>query len=353
MRVRLLLALALLCVLAALEPALAKSSLGIGSADSSIDASGGVSRWFLWVTAYQREFFTALRHAIVGLKEGPQGMPLLVGVSFAYGIFHAAGPGHGKAVISSYMIANEVQLRRGVVLSFASALVQALSALLVVGAGWFVLRGTSISMTDASDALETASFGLIALFGAYLFAKKLVAIWRRRRPALAFSLAPNLMVEGAPALRAGGASGSSVRMMPAASGYYDAGVCTGEADCDCGRSHIADPASLGGRRLGLSAAASAVVSVGIRPCAGAIVVLTFALMNGLYAAGILSVLAMAVGTAITVSVLATLAVMAKDVALRMVGGTGFSGLVRDGLELAAAAVLMFFGLGFVLAMLSA
>ena len=51
-------------------------------------------------------------------------MWLLVGLSFAYGVFHAAGPGHGKAVISSYMLANEVALRRGIMLSFVSAFLQ-------------------------------------------------------------------------------------------------------------------------------------------------------------------------------------------------------------------------------------
>ena len=52
----------------------------------------------------------------------------LLAISFAYGIFHAAGPGHGKAVISSYLVANQETARRGIVLSFASALMQALVA---------------------------------------------------------------------------------------------------------------------------------------------------------------------------------------------------------------------------------
>ena len=57
----------------------------------------------------------------------------LLGLSFLYGIFHAAGPGHGKAVISSYVVANEETWRRGVVLSFASALLQAFVAVAFVG----------------------------------------------------------------------------------------------------------------------------------------------------------------------------------------------------------------------------
>ena len=57
----------------------------------------------------------------------------LFGISFLYGVFHAAGPGHGKAVISSYLVANEETWRRGVVLSFASALLQALVAVAIVG----------------------------------------------------------------------------------------------------------------------------------------------------------------------------------------------------------------------------
>ena len=57
----------------------------------------------------------------------------LFGISFLYGVFHAAGPGHGKAVISSYLFANNETWRRGVVLSCASAMLQALVAILLVG----------------------------------------------------------------------------------------------------------------------------------------------------------------------------------------------------------------------------
>ena len=103
---------------------------------------------------------------------------VLVGLSFAYGIFHAAGPGHGKAVISSYMLANEVALRRGILLSFISAFLQAFTAVAVMTVVFLVLRGTAISMTDATWFLEVVSYALISAFGAWL-------LWQKLKPLFA------------------------------------------------------------------------------------------------------------------------------------------------------------------------
>ena len=93
----------------------------------------------------------------------------------------------------------------------------------------------------------------------------------------------------------------------------------GEVCETCGHSHAPDPALLSGDRFDWRTAWSAVAAVGIRPCSGALIVLSFAFLNGLWAGGILSVLAMAVGTAITVSVLATIAVTAKNWAVAFAG----------------------------------
>ena len=89
-------------------------------------------------------------------------------ISFAYGIFHAAGPGHGKAVISSYLVANQETAWRGIVLSFVSALLQALVAVVLVGICAWLLNATSQTMCGAERAIEIASYGLIAVFGARL-----------------------------------------------------------------------------------------------------------------------------------------------------------------------------------------
>ena len=114
----------------------------------------------------------------------------LLAISFAYGIFHAAGPGHGKAVISSYLVANEETARRGIVLSFASALLQALVAVaLVAVSAPGCSTSTAKTMCGAEKAIEIASYALIAAFGARLVWTKgggfMRALQARPEPAMA------------------------------------------------------------------------------------------------------------------------------------------------------------------------
>src|SRR6266446_2406348 len=78
-----------------------------------------------WLFAKQAEFYRQFSGLIRAAKADGSAAWSLMGVSFLYGIFHAAGPGHGKAVISSYLVANEETWVRGVVLSFLSAMIQA------------------------------------------------------------------------------------------------------------------------------------------------------------------------------------------------------------------------------------
>ena len=101
---------------------------------------GGVLGWIL---AKQAEFYRQFSTLIRAAKADGSAAWSLFALSFLYGIFHAAGPGHGKAVISSYMVANEETWRRGVVLSFASALLQALVAVVLVAIAAALLNATA------------------------------------------------------------------------------------------------------------------------------------------------------------------------------------------------------------------
>ncbi len=323
----------------------AQSSLGIGTNEAQVPSAGVFSGLMAWINLHQQAFYRSLTGALKAMREDGSKLWVLVGLSFAYGVFHAAGPGHGKAVISSYMLANETTLRRGVILSVVSAFLQALTALVVVGFAYAVLRGTTVSMTDATWALELASYAAIAGFGAWLLLRK------SRRMLLARRAAP---------LSAAGPNGHDHHDQDHhdhdhAHGHHHHNHHHAEGEvCDeCGHAHAPDPTMLAGERFDLKTAAAAVWAVGMRPCSGALIVLTFALLNGLILGGVLSVLAMAAGTAITVSALATLAVLAKNTAVRVAGGGRAGALIHDGIEIGGALLVLLLGLLLFAASLSA
>ncbi|PLU47961.1 nickel/cobalt transporter [Sinorhizobium medicae] len=319
-----LLATALLLTALSATFAAAQSPLGIGTAEPSIRTMGFLGGFFAWVNMEQQGFYRMLTDSLKGMRENPWQLWSLIGLSFAYGVFHAAGPGHGKAVISSYMIANETELKRGVLLSFLSSILQGVVAILLIGAVYLVLRGSSISMTNATRALEIASYALIAAFGGWLVFRKLRS-----------------MLRPAPAPAA-----VHPRDDHDHHHHHDHHHAhgPGEVCSSCGHAHAPDPALLKGDRFALTEAWSAIVAVGMRPCSGALIVLSFALLNGLYLGGVLSVFAMSIGTAITVSILATMAVTAKGFALRYASNDSAAARISNGIEIAGALLVMLLGL---------
>ncbi|MER8965541.1 nickel/cobalt transporter [Mesorhizobium sp. M0808] len=341
----------------------AQSSLGIGTNDGMAPtATGPFAHILMWINLRQQEFYHALAGAMKAMRQDGSKLWLLIGLSFAYGIFHAAGPGHGKAVISSYMVANEVALRRGIMLSFVSALLQALTAIMVMLVAYFLLRGTAVSMTDAAWFLEIMSYVFVTLFGAWL-------LWRKAGPAILrlFGANPGYSLSAAHAghSHAGHSHAHAAHSHALdahdhhdhAHDHHDHGAhdhahaahdhhshAAGEVCDTCGHSHAPDPALLSGDRFDWRTAWSAVAAVGIRPCSGALIVLSFALLNGLWFGGILSVLAMALGTAITVSALATLAVTAKNWAVYFAGDGRMGNRIHSIVEIGGAAFVFLFGL---------
>src|SRR4051812_36055030 len=121
-----------------------------------------------WMFAKQAEFYRDMSRVIRSAKTDGSAVWTLLGLSFIYGIFHAAGPGHGKAVISSYLVANEETWRRGIILSFASALLQAIVAVTIVGIAAVLLNATAGQMCSAERVIELVSYALIALVGVRL-----------------------------------------------------------------------------------------------------------------------------------------------------------------------------------------
>ena len=325
---------------AALHALMAQNPFG-GPRPAAEPQVGGIIGWIL---ARQSEFYREISSTIRAAKSDGSAVWTLLGISFAYGIFHAAGPGHGKAVISSYLVANEETARRGIVLSFASALLQALVAVAIVAVFAWLLSSTAKTMCSAEKAIEIASYGLIAAFGARL-------VWTKGG---GFMRA----LQAKPELAMAAAHQHHDHAHHHHDHHHDHGHDHdhGHAhvhDEHCGHSHGPTPDQLagpGGWQRGLGT----IFAVGMRPCSGAILVLVFALAQGLFWAGIAATFVMGIGTAITVATIAVIAVSAKGLARRLSAGREGGGtLVMRGIEFGAAGLVLLFGLGLLFGYLAA
>jgi ABC-type nickel/cobalt efflux system permease component RcnA len=278
-------------------------------------APSGISGWIL---AEQARFFRALSAAIRAAKADGSAAYGLFWLSFLYGIFHAAGPGHGKAVISAYLLADGSTIPRGILLSALAALAQAITAIALVGIAAVLLGATARAMGETVRILELGAYSVIVLFG-------LVLAWRKGRAllqALAAWRNPQIAAEAH---------------------AHDHGHDHHAHDEHHGHSHGPEPAELKGRDW-LKRGLGAIVAVGLRPCSGAILVLVFALSQGIFLTGIVATLAMAVGTAMTVAAIAVMAVGAREVAGWLASGQGGFGTVAfRSLELAGAILVIAVG----------
>ena len=310
--------LCMLLVLGALDVALAQPfGMTRGTPPPEIGGLAG------WIFAKQAEFYRMMSGTIRAAKADGSAAYTLMGISFLYGIFHAAGPGHGKAVISSYLVANNETWRRGVVLSFASALLQAVVAIAIVGIAAVLLNATAKTMGNAVRVIEIVSYALIVLIGLRL-------LWVKGRALLHL-------------LRPGGHDHHAHGHAHDHGHGHDHHHDDEEEASAWGHAHAPEPAELKGRdwwKRGLSA----IVAVGLRPCSGAIIVLVFALAQGLFWIGAASTFVMGLGTAITVATIATIAVGARGLAGRLAKAKPGAGmLLLRGFETAAALLIVAFG----------
>ena len=319
-----------------------------------------------WISAQQQAFYLALEKSLAGLRDSWTGFWVLGLLSFLYGIFHAAGPGHGKVVISSYVLANEAQVRRGIFLSFLAAMMQSAVAIGFVLIAASLLGMTAMAMSDAANWIGIISYAMIAVLGLWLIARKLFGWGHNHRhdhddddslavqPALSSRQALVRQRMGYPdhALAMGGPQLTSFRTSgPDAygrlPGHAHYGHGHGDEEHEHGHAHAVTADQIRGswrEQLGVVAA------VGMRPCSGALIVLAFALSQGLLVAGIVAVILMGLGTAITTGVLAALAVGFKGLARGLAGADNrFTATLVWWAELLAAVGVFAFGAVLVLA----
>ena len=346
---------AVLLVAGVLDATFAQSSpFGMPRGQGAVSPAAPVGGVLGWIFTKQAEFYRQFSSLIRASKSDGTAAWSLLALAFVYGAFHAAGPGHGKAVISSYLVANEETWRRGVVLSFASAMVQALVAVLIVGIAAALLNATAATMGKAVNLIETLSYGLIVLIGLRLFWVKgrafLATLRQVRSPkAVGAAVTPaHLLVcddhDHHDHVHHDHSHHDHAHCGHDHHHHHAHGCCDHEDHASAwGHSHAPEPEELagpGGWRRGLSA----VVAVGARPCSGAIILLVFALAQGLFWTGVAATFVMGVGTALTVAAIATVAVGAKSWASQIAATrSGYGMLAMRGIEAGGAALIIAFG----------
>lgn len=272
-------------------------------------AAFGLQGWMAEaVLGAQRQAQDALAGALRALRNGePGAVAGFLTICFLHGFLHALGPGHGKGVIAAYAVAAPVPAARLVVIAGLSSLAQAVTAILVVYAGVWLLDGAREGVEGLAAAIEPLSFGFVALLGLMLC----IRAWRRF-----------------PREQAGHGHHHD----------HDHGP-----ECGCGHSHAPDPAELAGARS-VREVAALVAGVALRPCTSALFLLILTWRLGLDALGILGALVMGVGTmAVTLSS-GLVAGMARRVLIGLAqdGGALARGLVAAEFLLGAA-ILVFAG----------
>lgn len=288
--------------------------------------SGWFAQWTGQIAIWQSEFYRELTGAVRAWKaDGWQAWGLL-GLSFAYGVFHALGPGHGKAILSAYVLANRETIRNGAILAFVSALIQALVAIVMVGIAAGILNVTGAVLNEVTAWLELGAYALLTALGGWLvhkhIAKPLLA-WLANRHAHDHHHHDHLHDHG----------------------HQDHHNHAHHEACGCGHVHMPDPAQISGK-LNWRKAWGAIVAIGLRPCSGAILVLVFALSQQFFVAGVAAALAMGLGTGLTVATLAMMSLTAGRMAEAAGGSQGkqWGQAIAATLQGAASIAVLLFGL---------
>lgn len=292
----------------------------------SVPTSGWFAEFSGQMAAWQGHFYRQLTGAVRAWKQDGWAAWLLLGLSFGYGVFHALGPGHGKAVLTAYVLANRETIRNGALLAMLSAFLQAFVAIGLVSIAAGVLQVSGVAMNRATWWLELGSYAMMVALGFWLVYRHVL------RPVLGWMLHRRVLVA---------ADKSVLSDVHRHNHNHDHAHCSHHDhshalhhghkqasvhvpahvhDESCGHVHMPDPNLIAGP-MNWSKAISAILAVGLRPCTGAVFVLVFSLAQGFFIAGIAAALAMGLGTGLTVAALASASLWISQVSVSAAGGT--------------------------------
>lgn len=237
---------------------------------------------------WQRDVNQQMSGLLKAVAENPTkaGGSLLI-FSFLYGVLHALGPGHGKIVITTWLATHPSKLKSSIGLTLGSSLLQGLVAIALVVVVLTVLQLPARQLHMSSFWLEKGSYALVGVLGVLL-------CWRAIKKLRALLRKPTFKAFTAHHVH--------------------------DAHCGCGHQHLPTQEQLQST-YDWRARLMIILSMGMRPCSGAIMVLLFSKVIGVFSWGVVSALAMAAGTSLTITSLALLVHSFRQLAVKLSGNT--------------------------------
>ncbi|MEG5549268.1 nickel/cobalt transporter [Enterobacter wuhouensis] len=235
---------------------------------------------------WQREVNQQMSGLLKAVAENPtKAGGSLLAFSFIYGVLHALGPGHGKIVITTWLATHPSKLKSSIGLTLASSLLQGGVAIALVVVVLSLLQLPARQLHLSSFWLEKGSYALVGVLG-------LILCWRALKKLRALLQTPKFKA-----------------FIP----HH-----VHDEHCGCGHQHLPTQEQLQNGD-DWRARLMIVLSMGMRPCSGAIMVLLFSKVIGVFGWGMLSALAMAAGTSLTISSLALLVHSFRQLAVKLSG----------------------------------
>lgn len=256
----------------------------------------------------------------------------LITASFLYGVIHALGPGHGKFIIASYLSTHESRLKQSIKLSVFSSLTQGIVAVVATSVVLIVLNLSSRYFKLSQLWLERGAFLLLAWLGLYWIFQGSRTL--KKPSATIFQI--NKLTP---------LSSSQISSQSAVKNHRT--FSTEHAPvCACGHQHLPNAQQLK-KAEDWKSQLLVILSIGMRPCSGAIFVLFLSYMLDIYLWGVVATLAMSLGTGLMLALFAALVKYTRHLAI-MLGnwyGKGFTRYHSEALmKLVAGGIMLFFAL---------
>ncbi|ELR66958.1 putative membrane protein [Photobacterium marinum] len=292
---------------------------------SSALAIGLYQLWLLWPSLvvasiqWQREVNAQLADLLYDAKANPLiAGGYLAGFSFLYGMLHSLGPGHGKVIVTTYLATHPTKVKASLMLTVISALCQALVAIVLVSVLVWGFSASMRAVNQKAMIFVSLSFALVAVLGALICWKAIKHIYYSMRHSKLQVMALTPLSAQSPdetgQLALKSAAHSSAQPFAGKPSLAQNHHHHYEG-CGCGHQHVADAEAIN-RASTWREYVGIVATIGIRPCTGAIMVLLFANMVGMYWMGVISAVVMAAGTALTTSLIAMMTLTGKHLVKR-------------------------------------